>query len=236
MSIESRYFDGTYLAENPDWDRADSAWKAQKVLGILADNGLKPATVCEIGCGAGDVLVHLKRSMPAARMMGFDISPHAARYWEAHQSGNGVGFQLGDFHALNEEHYDLMLMLDVFEHVRDPFTFLENSRRHATHFVFHIPLDLSASSVGRGNPLLESRRKVGHVHYYTKDLALMTLHDSGYEVVDWRYTEASLNSPNPSPRTRLSRLPRRVLYAFNKDLGVRLLGGETLLVLARPAV
>ena len=125
-------------------------------------------------------------------------------------------------------------MLDVFEHIRDPFSFLENSRRHATHFVFHVPLDLSASAIFRGYPLINARKKVGHLHYYTKDLALSTLHDTGYEVLNWRYTGASLNSPNRSLKTRLAALPRRIAYAVNKDFGVRLLGGETLLVLAKP--
>ena len=125
-------------------------------------------------------------------------------------------------------------MLDVFEHIRDPFSFLENSRRHATHFVFHVPLDLSASAIVRGYPLINARKKVGHLHYYTKDLALSTLFETGYEVLDWRYTGASLNSPNRSLKTRLAAMPRRIAYAVNKDFGVRLLGGETLLVLAKP--
>lgn len=129
----------------------------------------------------------------------------------------------------------MLLMMDVFEHVLNPFSFLKKSRRHAVHFVFHIPLDLSASSILRGYPLINARKKTGHLHYYTKDLALAILFDTGYEVLDWRYTGASLNSPNRSLKTRLAALPRRIAYAANKDFGVRLLGGETLLVLAKPS-
>ena len=35
-------------------------------------------------------------------------------------------------------------------------------------------------------------------------------------------------------KTRFAAIPRRIAYAVNKDIGVRLLGGETLLVLAKP--
>jgi hypothetical protein len=122
-----------------------------------------------------------------------------------------------------------------FEHVRDPFTFLEESRRHARHFVFHIPLDLSSVSVARQSPLLRVRRGVGHLHFYTKDLALETLRDSGYEIVEWRYTGASVSGSGRTVMTRLAQWPRRFAYAINKDLGVRLLGGETLVVLAKAA-
>ena len=144
----------------------------------------------------------------------------------------GVTFNIGSFHELSSMQYDVLLMLDVFEHVRDPFTFLEESRVHAHKFVFHIPLDLSASGIARKSPLLNARRNIGHLSYYTKDLALETLTDCGYKIIDWRYTGASLNSPNRTWKTRLASVPRKLFYWVNKDTGVRLLGGETLLVLA----
>lgn len=233
-TVESRYTDGTYLTENPEWDRQDSLWKASKVLTLLATNQITPASICEVGCGAGDILVHLAKGLPNTRMTGFDISPQASEFWKDHRAAQaGVEFHLGDFHAINQQKFDVLLMLDVFEHVRDPFTFLELSRTHARHFVFHIPLDLSASSVVRGTPLMKVREKVGHLHSYTKDLALATLRDTGYEILDWRYTGASLNSPNRSWMTRLASITRRLVYSVHKDFGVRLLGGETLLVLAK---
>jgi SAM-dependent methyltransferase len=236
MIIEARYCDGTYLAENPDWDRKDAVWKAEKVRSMLSDNGIEPTSICEVGCGSGDVLAHLQKAMLFTNFTGFDISPQAKPFWEEHDVGERLRFQLGDFHETNRITYDVLLMLDVFEHVRDPFSFLENTRRYAAHFIFHIPLDLSASAVARGNPLMNVRKKAGHLHHYTKDLALATLRETGYEVIDWRYTGASLNSPNRSVKTRFAALPRRLAYAVNKDLGVRLLGGETLLVLAKPAL
>jgi hypothetical protein len=234
--VEDRYLGGGYLEENPDWHRTEAPWKAANVSTMLADNSLRPTTLCEIGCGSGDVLVHLQRLLPHTQLSGFDIAPQAQRFWQrAPGAESNIQFTLGDFHQLNRAHYDVLLMLDVFEHVRDPFSFLEKSRSHATHFVFHIPLDLSASSVARGTPLLDARRRVGHLHYYTKDLALETLTDSGYEVLSWRYTGAALNAPGRSLKARLAALPRRLAYAINRDAGVRLLGGDTLMVLARSA-
>jgi hypothetical protein len=124
-------------------------------------------------------------------------------------------------------------MLDVFEHVRDPFTFLEHSRQHARHFVFHIPLDLSAQSVLRGSPLMGVRKSVGHLHFYTRELALETLTDSGYTIDDWRYTHAAETLvTHHTAFTALTNLPRRLLRSFSADFSARLLGGETLIVLA----
>ncbi len=235
--IELRYLDGSYLNENPDWDREDSLWKAENVKRILDLNKILPSSICEIGCGAGDILVYLSKMFPNSKQYGFDISPQLPTFWKTHTENpdlkDRLYFQTGDFYSMNSKKYDVILMLDVFEHVRDPFTFLENSLEYAKYFVFHIPLDLSAFSVLRGNPLMNVRKKVGHLHYYTKDLALETLRDSGYEILNWQYTGASLNSPNRSLKTKLASIPRKILYSIHKDFGVRLFGGETLLVLAK---
>ena len=89
-TIESRYYDGTYLAENPDWDRKDSTWKADLVRAILSDFKILPSTVCEVGCGAGDILIHLRRYYPNAKFYGYDISPSVVLFWEQHNEEGGA--------------------------------------------------------------------------------------------------------------------------------------------------
>jgi hypothetical protein len=125
-----------------------------------------------------------------------------------------------------------LLALDVLEHLQDPFAFLSRIRGRAKHYVFHFPLDLSAASVLRETPLLHVRRKVGHVHYFTRNLALALLDDCGYRIVDARYTGAAFTAPQRSLKTWLACLPRRMARMANLDWGIRLFGGETLMVLA----
>ena len=181
-TIEQRYQDGTYLVHNPDWDRSDSAWKALLIGAILNEFKLSPASICEVGCGAGDVLVQMKKSYPDAMLTGYDISTDAARFWKDHE-GHGIQFHCGDFLVLNQEHYDCILLLDVIEHLVNLFSFLTGIRERAKYFVFHFPLDLSASTVIREKPLLLARQNVGHMHYFTKGLALALLRESGFDVI-----------------------------------------------------
>lgn len=236
-ATNSPYESGAYLENNPDWHRGDARWKAELVHQLLTRRSMQPQSIVEVGCGSGEVLMDLQLRLPSARFVGYDVSPQAARFWKQGERANsGIEFHLGDFHAQNRTVFDVLLMLDVFEHVRDPLGFLERSREFAKLFIFHIPLDLSASSVLRGWPLINVRRKVGHLHYFTKDLALEVLAETGYEIVEWNYTGASLRSPERSLKTRLAALPRRLFYLLNRDVGVRLLGGDTLLVLARAKV
>lgn len=231
MHIEKRYVDGSYLEANPEWDRMDSEWKAKQVEKILKRNMLVPRSIVEVGCGSGDILRYLRRIFHDTKLVGYDISPQAQAFWQ--DDAQDIEFYLEDFHQQNTTKYDVLLMLDVFEHVRDPFSFLEQTRSHADFFVFHIPLDLSAQSVLRGHPLLNARRKVGHLHSYTKELALETLTDCGYQIIQWSYTGASISMPNRSLKTKLANIPRLLISTINKDFSVRVFGGETLIVLAK---
>lgn len=231
--VSERYTGRAYHEENPTWDVEDSPWKARQVQRLLSAHAVPAATIAEIGCGAGAVLAELRQSYPGAELYGFDIAPALEHFWENYRHAR-IRFELGDFLSINTRHYQVVLLLDVLEHLANPFDFLTRIRHAGDHFVIHLPLDLSAVSIVQEAPLLEVRNRVGHLHYFTKGLALALLADSGYTVVDCQYTGATFTAPQRSWKTRLASAARFLAYAANKDLGVRLLGGETLIILARP--
>ena len=125
------------------------------------------------------------------------------------------------------------MAIDVFEHVEDYFSFLRKLKTKAKYKIFHIPLDLSVSTVLRSSPIIKSRQVVGHIHYFTKETALETLKDTGYEIIDYFYTSGSLELPNLGQKTNLLKIPRKLAFLVNKDLAVRLLGGYSLMVLTK---
>lgn len=227
---ETFYREGRYEELNPSWDTNDSVWKAALVAAMVARHRLEPVTITEVGCGAGAVLSALQADFPRARMAGWDIAPGAARFWEKHK---GITFRCADFLAEARESSEVLLLLDVVEHVANPHDFLTRLRPWCKHIVLHIPLDLSVASVLRETPLLAQRRGVGHIHYFTRGLALELLAECGYEVLEASYSGAHLR-PRASLGGRLASLARRAVFSLGRDAGVRLLGGDTLVVLARP--
>ena len=125
------------------------------------------------------------------------------------------------------------MAVDVFEHIEDYFHFLRRLKTKGKHFIFHIPLDLSVQTVLRSHPIIRARKSVGHIHYFTKETALEVLKDTGYEIIDVFYTAGALELPNRGWRMKLLSIPRRLAFAVNKDWAVRVLGGYSLLVLAK---
>jgi cyclopropane fatty-acyl-phospholipid synthase-like methyltransferase len=228
---DEKYLTDEYVDKNPTWDMEDSPWKASLVARVLRKNSLSPTSICEIGCGAGLVMAELRKSYPSAELFGFDIAPAASRFWPRHESAD-IHFAVGDFATLNRRTYDAILILDVIEHVRDPFAFLSGLRGAARYFVLIIPLDLSALSVAREQPLLTQRRNVGHIHFFTKNLALAMLEENGFRVIDQQYSGAAFNAPRRTWKTTLAMAPRWIARQVNRDWAVRVLGGETLVVLA----
>lgn len=225
------YIDGSYLERNSEWHVADSPWKAAQIQRMINANGVRFNTCCEVGCGAGEVLKNLKgMSSAGQRFHGFEISPHAYDRCRGLTTEN-LEFHFGDLLSTTEQ-FDLVLAIDVFEHVDDYLGFLAKLRDHGRAFIFHIPLDLSVQSVFRSRPILTARQTVGHLHYFTKETALASLEYAGYRILDHFYTASDLELPHRGWKANAMKLPRSVLFRMNQDLSVRLLGGYSLLVYA----
>lgn len=232
MLVRNIYADGAYLDRNPLWHTDESPFKIKQILRMLKKHNLQPKTICEVGCGAGEVLRLLQQKMDNdCRFWGYDISPQAIEMCKT-RSNEKLQYKLADISCLEETFFDLILVLDVFEHVEDYFTFLHGIRAKSDLKIFHIPLDLSVQAVLRKRGLLKRRELWGHLHYFTKETALETLKDVGYEILDYFYTPRGIELATEKVH-KLALLPRMICFWIHEDLAVRILGGYGLLVLAR---
>jgi len=71
---------------------------------------------------------------------------------------------------------------------------------------------------------------------FTKEAALATLETAGFDVVDWDFTNPSLESRPTHILGHIAKRARRAAFHLSPDLGARALGGFPILVLARPKV
>lgn len=219
-----------YLNLTKTWHSEDSPWKAKQIFNILTKNKIFVKSVAEVGCGFGGIIQALNNKFADKTIVynGFDIAEDAILHAKKEEKDN-VSFLLEDFTNSNN-FYDLLLMIDVFEHVPDYLSFLEKCKSKAKYKVFHIPLDIHASSLFR-NKMAPGRYSIGHLHYFCKETALSTLEGTGYKIIDFCYTNGSIELPNRLLKTRIANIPRNILYPFFPDFTVKLLGGYSLLVL-----
>jgi len=233
MSLEDIYRSGTYQEMAPSWHVEESAGKAEEIARLLRSHQLTPHSVCEVGCGAGEVLRQLQLALPDdCELTGYDISPQAIELARLRENAR-LHVYLGDFRTDDIGSYDMLLVLDVLEHLEDYFSFLRRLRARGMYKLFFFPLDLSVQSVIRPHGLLHTRDAFAHLHYFTRETALRTLEDTGYRILDGVYTSDALDSPTRLLGRRLLRWPRKAAFALNHDVAVHLLGGYRLLVLAQ---
>lgn len=228
---EKRYSDGEYLAANPTWGEEDSVWKAEKINALWRRSGHPmPATVAEIGCGAGLILATLQSKFPATvEYSGFDIAP-AAIAMAAARARPGLSYHCEDLTG-SDRSFDALLCIDVFEHVENPFEFLRAIRRLAPVVVFNIPLEMHVAGL-LINHQQWTRRQYGHLHFYTAAVAFETLRECGYSVIAHDYVSRLTDLPR-SASEYVFWLPRKALSLISKEWSARILGGTSLLVMAR---
>ena len=230
---ESIYATGEYLEKNKDWHVSDSPWKAGNIFKIIQRNQLKYDSVCEVGCGAGEILKQLSYKMPQdVKFEGYEISPQAYKLSKSRENDR-IKFHLKDLLKEDESvKFDIAMAIDVFEHVEDEFEFLRKLRTRAKYKIFHIPLDITINGILQ-DKFMVGRKTVGHINYYTKETALATLEDTGYKIMDYFYTADSLELPRKTLKSKIAKVPRKLLFNLNSDLTVKIFGGFSLMVLAK---
>lgn len=230
QTAEGRYSGNEYLAANPTWGEEDSAWKANRIHDLWRRSGLPvPNTVAEIGCGAGGILEALQKQFPdTVSYAGFDIAPAAIEMAQL-RTRPGLEYYCEDL-TKSSQTFDALLCIDVFEHVENPFEFLRTIKRLAPIVVFNIPLEMHVAGI-LINHQLRTRRQYGHLHFYSAALAMETLKECGYSVVNHEYISRLTDLPR-SASEYIFWIPRKTLSFINKELSARILGGTSLLVIA----
>lgn len=74
----------------------------------------------------------------------------------------------------------------------------------------------------------------GHLHFFTKETALITLIDSGYEIDDYFYTDELELEDNPKwIKPKLAYGIKKMMFGLNPGFTALLFNGYNLLVLAQ---
>jgi len=233
MSI---YENEEYLKKNKTWHVEDAIWKAKQILKLINGHSIEPNTICEVGCGAGEILVQLSKNMSNdCTFTGYDISPQLKKMWEKRENDR-VKFKNQDF-LTSDETYDVVMFVDIIEHIEDYIGFLRKIKKRGHFKIFNFPLEIFAIKALLGHKYLDSRAKYGHIHYFNKDICLSVLKDLNFEIVDCFYGSGAIDlsstTTSISRLSKMAKLPRILLSKFSTDLSAKLLGGYSLFVLAK---
>ena len=150
------------LAEGrSDYWRLMAAPRARVQTIVAALRALRPATILDLGCGDGSLLLAIARELPGVKLIGVDLS--AAQIEENRSRAPAIewyagnvedpGFRLpGDAEAI--------VCSEVIEHLAEPANFLSALNRLSASNAVLI-LSTQSGRVG------ETERRVGHLRHFT---------------------------------------------------------------------
>jgi SAM-dependent methyltransferase len=226
-------YEADYAQHNPAWHAEDAEDKVADVFESIRRAHLHPRSICDVGCGAGNVLERLHRTLRTERAVGYDISRHAIGLASRHVAP-GLRFVAGPVEN-DAEPFDLMLLLDVIEHVPEPVSFLVSLRDIAPTAILNIPLELCVLKVLSADSLARGRRTLGHVHYFNEGVARELLREAGYAVTDTWFSPPGTGRVVEDPWRRALRAAQRAATRTRPRLAARTIGGCSLMVVATVA-
>ena len=221
------YSSGQYKANHPAWHNEDAPWKAEEIIKILKKNHLSPISVLDIGCGTGSVLRILKKEFKLQNACGFEPFDEIIKIAKSKNS------DLKFTKLLPSKQFDLIILIDVLEHLERPEKLLKQIKNLSKFKIFHIPLALSVQAKIRKKPLHFGRTYSGHLHNFTKETALDFLQKNHFNIIDYHLTKGSILSPHKTNKQKFLNFFRVIFFPFFPNLTSRIFGGFSLIVLAK---
>jgi hypothetical protein len=224
MSI---YENKQYLNLNQTMHVEDAPWKAKQVLKLINSHNIEANTVCEVGCGAGEILVQLSQKLPHDTcFIGYDISPQLKNMWKERENDR-----------IKFIKQDILMFIDIIEHIEDYIGFLRKVKNRGNFKIFNFPLEIFAVKALMSHKYADSRSKYGHIHHFNKDICIAVLNDLGFEILDYFYAPGAIDlssiSTSVSFSSRMLKFPRILLSKISTDLTAKLLGGYSLFLLSK---
>jgi hypothetical protein len=141
----------------------------------------------DVGCGDAFISDKLQKSIGFESYDGVDINLSGSQIKQLSKIGNNIILH-NNFNGLSHEHYNLMLILDVIEHVVNDYVFLNDIVNK-----YAAPNALILITAPAFNFLFSSHDLfLGHFRRYSLKQLIALIHNLGYECLDCGYMFFSL--------------------------------------------
>jgi 2-polyprenyl-3-methyl-5-hydroxy-6-metoxy-1,4-benzoquinol methylase len=170
----------------------DPAYHTNPRIEILSFLNEPPGTVLDVGCGGGATGKLVKERFPGTRVLGIEINPQAAEHARA-SLDRVICASVDDVDAardLGGEAVSTVLLLDVLEHLYDPWRALVRIRgwlAPGTRVIASVPNIRNLATLSRiaagdfeyeANGVLD----ITHVRFFTRVTLRDLFEQTGYEV------------------------------------------------------
>jgi SAM-dependent methyltransferase len=180
----------THLGTNSAFDARYHANPRVEIMSFISE---PPGTVLDIGCGGGATGQLIKQKFPGTRVVGIEINPDAAeraRRFLDHVVCAGIA-DVDVATQLPGESISTVLLLDVLEHLYDPWRALQKINgwlAPGTRVIASVPNvrnigTLSELAGGRFEYETDGVLDITHVRFFTRSSLRDLFRQTGFEVL-----------------------------------------------------
>jgi ubiquinone/menaquinone biosynthesis C-methylase UbiE len=175
--LRNIYNDRTYVCNNPSLHTEDSQFKFENIESLLNDVPIRNGhlRILDVGGGAGLLGLYVHRYFENRNVMvtmhALDLSEEMLKLQKLNNANLEKVFNCG-IENFSERNYDLVLMIDVIEHIPDYSLAAETLNRISNYVIYNIPIEINASDLLRNvfNKFTfyrEQTRLLGHLHFFS---------------------------------------------------------------------
>ena len=255
-TISEFYKTDEYLKTHPSLHEEDSPWKVIKIIPMVDlfmenhsyENEINEINVLDIGGGAGLILKSISSYIQEqyrvrVNKFALDLSPGTLKIQKANNPDlkRLLNEDITKV-SLKDKEMDLVLMIDVIEHVPESVKALEELRRVSKFVIFKVPLDDSIYSNVRnflsgGKYRANYRETSGHVNIYNLNRLKTLIASNTGIILSCRFTDSFsyvLNSEFYSKEMdlwhRIGYFVASCAYRLSPHLCSALLGGSVVIL------
>ncbi len=204
------YNDKSYISKHPDLHREDSAYKFEQISRLLEmvhveSNKIK---ILDIGGGAGVlgrlVAEYFRLREKEVEFVALDVSADMLEI-QAKENPHLVRSLNCSILDCPEEKFDIVLMIDVIEHVPDKELVAGRLNKISRQIIYNIPIEINLMDFARnlrhrGQHYPEQTRAIGHIHFFTYASALKFVDRHHCRRSSFFKAYCSLLKDSPHPR------------------------------------
>lgn len=222
-------YQNEYIIKNPTLHCEDASNKAKYIKHILEKVSFKPNSIVDVGCGSGMVLMKLLENIGPVEACGIDISSKIIDIAIKNDQKKLVRWIKSDIFQLNIVKYDLVIAIDIIEHIQDDRKLLKKISDFGKFFIIKVPIEdnlvnkfIKFLTNNKVDPNRDTEKKYGHIHHYSEKSFTDMLVGSNYNIIKLEYMYLPKRSKLGWEIIRILLMP---LWVVSKKLYVLLNGG-----------
>jgi SAM-dependent methyltransferase len=202
--VRELYLKDEYLIKNPSLHEEDSPWKVSKIAPLVDTfinhiNKKDEINLLDVGGGAGLILgaisTYIEKNF-GIKVNKYALDLSASMLGVQKQRNPDLKLALNEDickTSLGDKQMDLVLLIDVLEHVTDPAEALQEIKRISRFSILKVPLEDNLTGrtwnfIKRGAPRRDGIEKFGHINSYSFSRLRYQIEKHAGHVLDFYFT------------------------------------------------